>query len=85
MEIIVSPANCVCISYTERRENQWTDDVDKRIQRALEFGHQEGFIRKGVPIVIVTGWKSGSGFTNTLRIINAPDKDDSMPIMKCQS
>jgi len=73
------------IHYEEKKESQWTDDVDKRIQRALEVGHQEGFIRKGLPVVIVTGWKSGSGFTNTLRIINAPDKDDSMPIMKCQS
>lgn len=71
----------VWISYAEKRESQWTDDVDRRIQRALEVGHQEGLIQKGVPIVIVTGWKSGSGFTNTLRIINAPAKDDVMPIM----
>lgn len=69
------------IHYEEKRESQWTDDVDRRIQRALEVGHQEGLIQKGVPIVIVTGWKSGSGFTNTLRIINAPAKDDVMPIM----
>lgn len=66
---------------TEKRDSQWTEDVDKRIQRALEAGHDHGFISKGVPLVIVTGWKSGSGFTNTLRLINAPGRDEMTPIM----
>lgn len=42
-----------------------------------------GFIQKGDPVIIITGWKPGSGSTNTMRIINAVDvanKDLLAPI-----
>ncbi len=44
-------------------------DVDARVQYGIQFGKSRGFIKSGDPIVIVTGWKSGSGFTNTIRIV----------------
>lgn len=49
-------------------------DVDARVQFGIKFGKSRGFIKAGDPIVIVTGWKSGSGFTNTLRIVYVNDK-----------
>jgi pyruvate kinase len=44
-------------------------DVDNRVQFGLNFGKQRGFVKAGDPVVIVTGWKQGSGFTNTVRIM----------------
>ena len=44
-------------------------DVDVRVQFGLKFGKSRGFIQSGDSVVVVTGWKQGSGFTNTLRIM----------------
>jgi pyruvate kinase len=39
----------------------------------INVGLNRGFINPGNPVVIVTGWKPGSGSTNTMRVINAQD------------
>lgn len=49
--------------------SDWLKDVDARVQYGLNFGKVRGFLKPGVPVVIVTGWKQGSGFTNTMRIV----------------
>ncbi|XP_061190880.1 pyruvate kinase PKM-like isoform X5 [Saccostrea echinata] len=74
------------IHYVEPRHELWTDDMDRRIYKAMALGRKRNFIKTGDYIIIVTGWKSGSGYTNTLRIINAPEKDDGpilgVPVIK---
>lgn len=52
----------------------WLKDVDARVQYGLNFGKVRGFLKAGAPVVIVTGWKQGSGFTNTMRIVYVFDK-----------
>ena len=49
--------------------DQWIQDVENRIQMALDVAQAEGFSKKGDSIVVVTGWRGGAGNTNTLRII----------------
>lgn len=49
--------------------SDWLKDVDIRVQFGLNFGKNLGFIRTADTVVVVTGWKQGSGFTNTLRIV----------------
>lgn len=51
----------------------WLKDVDARVNAGIAFGKAKGFIKSGDPIIVVTGWKQGSGFTNTLRIVYVSD------------
>lgn len=50
----------------------WLQDVDFRIQKAIEITKKVGFSVKGDNIVLVTGWRGGRGNTNTLRVIECP-------------
>jgi len=54
---------------TEVIGDVWITDVEERVNKALEVCKLEGFSRPGDSIVVVTGWRGGSGYTNTLRII----------------
>ncbi|CAB3381910.1 Hypothetical predicted protein [Cloeon dipterum] len=47
----------------------WIKDVDARVQFGIQFGQRSNFIQKGDAVVVVTGWRQGSGFTNTMRIV----------------
>ena len=49
--------------------SDWLQDVDARVSFGLNFGKAKGFIKNGDPVIIITGWQQGSGFTNTMRIV----------------
>lgn len=55
--------------YEKERDSDWLKDVDDRVNFGIELGRNKGFIKSGDKIIVVTGWKQGSGFTNTLRIL----------------
>eukprot|EP00914_Ancora_sagittata_P029584 GHVO01058599.1.p1 GENE.GHVO01058599.1~~GHVO01058599.1.p1 ORF type:complete len:543 (+),score=83.15 GHVO01058599.1:148-1629(+) len=57
------------IHYQEPREDVWMIDVENRVSFAQQLAVDGGFLAPGQPVVIVTGWRSGSGYTNTLRVI----------------
>jgi len=44
-------------------------DVDGRVQYGINFGKTRGFIHSGDPIIVITGWKKGAGYTNTMRVL----------------
>lgn len=50
-------------------DKDWAEDIDKRVKYAVDVGKERGFYEEGTPLIVVTGWRSGSGFTNTMRII----------------
>jgi len=53
------------------REPDWPKDVDARIQYGVDIGKERGFIHPGDALILITGWREGAGFTNTVRLINA--------------
>ncbi len=57
---------------------EWTDDMDVRIATAVQFAMEIGTVREGTPLVVVTGWRAGSGYTNTMRIITAPEQKKAL-------
>ncbi|OQV13569.1 Pyruvate kinase PKM [Hypsibius exemplaris] len=50
----------------------WVTDTDRKVQSGIKLGFQRGFVRTGDPLIVVTGWKQGQGYSNTIRIIAAP-------------
>merc|ERR1711973_601665 len=61
---------CIPLLYEKARpEGAWMDDVDARVQYAIDFGKQSKFISSGDNVVVITGWRQGSGSSNTVRIL----------------
>jgi len=51
------------------RGNDWTNDVDQRIQYSIDVLKRRNAVKAGDPIVVVTGWRQGAGATNTMRVV----------------
>jgi len=49
--------------------DEWVSDVEDRVSAAIEAGVAKGFFKRGDTLILLTGWRGGSGNTNTLRII----------------
>merc|ERR1711874_528172 len=61
---------CIPLLYEKARpEGAWMDDVDARVQYAIDFGKRSNFISSGDNVVVITGWRQGSGSSNTVRIL----------------
>ncbi|EGW04732.1 Pyruvate kinase isozymes M1/M2 [Cricetulus griseus] len=45
---------------------RWAEDVDIG---AMNVGKARGFIKKGDVFIVLTGWRPGSGFTNTMCVV----------------
>merc|ERR1711992_154369 len=59
----------VPLFYPEGRLDDWSADVDERIQYCVDFGKKNGFIKSGDPVICITGWRKGAGTSNTVRIL----------------
>jgi len=62
---------CIPLLYELERDGDWMHDVDNRVQYAIDFGKRSNFIATGDHIVVVTGWRKGSGSSNTVRVLTA--------------
>lgn len=55
--------------FSADRVEDWMDDVNARVDYAVGYGKKRGFVKSGDPVVVVTGWQKGAGFTNTMRVL----------------
>merc|ERR1712055_588140 len=60
---------CIPLLYEKERDADWMKDVDDRVQYAIDFGKRSNFIGSGDNVVVITGWRQGSGSSNTVRVL----------------
>nr|XP_033780171.1 pyruvate kinase PKLR isoform X1 [Geotrypetes seraphini] len=60
------------ILYREAQQEVWADDVDRRVHFGIEIGKVRGFLHPEDIVIIVTGWRPGSGFTNIMQVVKVP-------------
>ncbi|KAG7252244.1 hypothetical protein CRUP_033477, partial [Coryphaenoides rupestris] len=60
------------ILYTKPANDVWAEDVDLRVNFALDYGKNRSFFKSGDVILVVTGWRPGPGYTNTMRVVLVP-------------
>uniref|UniRef100_A0A2K6EC82 Pyruvate kinase n=1 Tax=Macaca nemestrina TaxID=9545 RepID=A0A2K6EC82_MACNE len=53
-------------------QEAWAEDVDIRANFAMNVGKARGFFKKGDVVIVLTGCRPGSGFTNTMRVVPVP-------------
>ncbi|KAA0715284.1 Pyruvate kinase PKM [Triplophysa tibetana] len=57
------------VLYNEQSNDVWAEDVDLRVNFAMEVGKARGFFKPGDVVIVLTGWRPGSGYTNTMRVV----------------
>ncbi|XP_072283888.1 LOW QUALITY PROTEIN: pyruvate kinase PKLR [Pyxicephalus adspersus] len=57
------------VLYKESQLEVWADDVDRRVQFGIEVGKVRGFLHKDDIVIILTGWRPGSGYTNIMQVV----------------
>ncbi|XP_030042856.1 pyruvate kinase PKLR isoform X1 [Microcaecilia unicolor] len=60
------------VLYRETQQEVWADDVDRRVHFGIEIGKVRGFLHPDDIVIIVTGWRPGSGFTNIMQVVKVP-------------
>uniref|UniRef100_A0AAX7U449 Pyruvate kinase n=1 Tax=Astatotilapia calliptera TaxID=8154 RepID=A0AAX7U449_ASTCA len=60
------------VLYTKTANDVWAEDVDLRVNFAMEVGKHRKFFKTGDMAIVVTGWRPGSGYTNTMRVVLVP-------------
>ncbi|XP_034829789.1 pyruvate kinase-like [Maniola hyperantus] len=58
--------------YEAEPASDWHMDVASRVNFCIFWAMEQGFVRTGDPLVVISGWKPESGHTNTMRITYAP-------------
>ena len=57
------------IAYPAEKNDDWTKDIDERVNAAIKFAQNNKFAKAGDSVVVVTGWRQGAGSTNSVRIL----------------
>ncbi|XP_076157456.1 pyruvate kinase PKM-like isoform X2 [Alosa pseudoharengus] len=60
------------VFYNKPAHDVWAEDVDQRVIFAMEMGKHRKYFKSGDVVIVVTGWRPGSGYTNTFRIVLVP-------------
>jgi len=48
-------------------------------------GHQHKLLPVGSLVVVVTGWRAGSGYTNTVRVLVVPEQQKKILVVSARA
>lgn len=65
--------NLFPLEYKGARKENWKDDIEERLDFAVKYGKEMGFMKGGSSVIFITGWHPGSGATNSMRILQLHD------------
>ncbi|KAF0990532.1 hypothetical protein HZS_6503 [Henneguya salminicola] len=60
--------NLYPLLYKKDRNLTWCEDVDSRLKFAVKHAQEKGYVKEGSKMIFITGWKSGAGTSNCIRI-----------------
>ena len=58
------------------KDPEWEVDIENRVQYCFKSALARGHLEPGQLAVVVTGWRPGSGSTNSMRVITVPDYNE---------
>ncbi|KAG0299392.1 Pyruvate kinase [Dissophora globulifera] len=62
---------CYPFIYKEPKVADWQEDVDKRLRWGMDQAIEVGLLKPGQTVIVIQGFRSGFGNTNTMRIVTA--------------
>ncbi|KAG0329190.1 Pyruvate kinase [Dissophora globulifera] len=62
---------CYPFIYKEPKVADWQEDVDKRLRWGVDQAIEVGLLKPGQTVIVIQGFRSGFGNTNTMRIVTA--------------
>ncbi|KAK3807634.1 MAG: pyruvate kinase [Benniella sp.] len=62
---------CYPFVYTEPKVADWQEDVDRRLRWGMDQAIEVGLLKPGQSVIVIQGFRSGYGNTNTMRIVVA--------------
>ncbi|KAG0248636.1 Pyruvate kinase [Mortierella polycephala] len=62
---------CYPFIYKEPKVADWQEDVDKRLRWGMDQAIEVGLLKPGQTVIVIQGFRSGYGNTNTMRIVVA--------------
>ncbi|XP_078391869.1 pyruvate kinase PKM-like isoform X2 [Cetorhinus maximus] len=57
------------VLYREKIHEIWLEDVDQRVSFGMEIAKAREFVQTGDVVIVLTGWRSGTGATNIMRVM----------------
>ncbi|KAG7307746.1 hypothetical protein JYU34_006322 [Plutella xylostella] len=67
------------VIFEDEPDPDWQIDITRRVNFAVKWGMERGFVRTGDPLVLAYGWRRGAAQTNTMRMTYAtPDNTVSV-------
>jgi len=55
------------------------------IDGLVQKGHEHKLLPIGGLVVVVTGWRAGSGYTNTVRILSVPEPKKKVLVVSARA
>lgn len=72
---------CFPVLHTDERLADWHQEIDSRIHHAIDSAREKQYVKTNDMAILVTGFQSGPGSTNTVRTVVVPDSSEYHPYL----